>query len=195
MRPNCGIKNRLLRKSGMISLCFFILFIDILAISVAHSNAQDTKRGEYEVKAAFIYNFLKFIEWPDKVFTDNPFTMNLCIVGENPFGNAINSYQGDKVSNRTIAIKKSESLQDIRNCHVVFISRSEKDRIQQIMKALRGSNILSIGDTDTFEKQGVIINFSIVENKVRFNINVNAARQSGLRISSKLLKLSRAVYD
>ena len=167
----------------------------MLALWVASADAQETKRGEYEVKAAFVYNFLKFIEWPDKAFAESPSTINLCIVGEDSFDNAMRIFEGDKVSNKTIEIKRPKSLQDIKICRVIFISKSEKERLPQILKATRGLNILTIGDTDTFEQQGVIINFSIVENKIRFEIDVNAARRAGIRISSKLLNLARAVYE
>jgi YfiR/HmsC-like len=195
MKPNNCIKNRLHTKSDTVYLCLCISFIGILALLVSGADAQETKRGEYEVKAAFIYNFLKFVQWPDKAFSENPSTINVCIVGEDPFGSAIKIFQGEKVSNKTIEINRPESLHGVKNCQVLFISRSEKERLPQILKAIRGLNILSIGDTDMFEHQGVIINFSLVQDKVRFEIDINAARQAGIRISSKLLSLARAVYE
>ena len=164
-------------------------------MGVSRADAQETKRGEYEVKAAFIYNFLKFVELPDKTFAKNLASLNICVFGNDPFGSALTIYEREQVNNKTVLIKQTESLQSLRNCQVVFISRSEKERLPQILKAIRGLHILTIGDADTFERQGVIINFSIAQNKVRFEIDVNAARRAGIRISSKLLSLARAVYE
>jgi hypothetical protein len=194
MKPNRGHKNRLHTKSGMVSLCFCIISIGMMAMWISRSDAQETKRGEYEVKAAFIYNFLKFVDWPDKAFANTGSSLNICMVGDNPFGNAITIYEGEKVHNKYIAIKNT-SLKGLKNCHVVFISRSEAEHLPHILKAIRGLHILSIGDTDMFEQEGVIINFFIVQQKVRFEIDVNAARRSGLSISSKLLNLAITVYE
>jgi hypothetical protein len=193
MGPLISIKNRRRIKSEMIYLCLCIIFIGIMVMCVARSDAQETKHGEYEVKAAFIFNFLKFVEWPDKAFA-NSRNLNLCIVGDDPFDGTIAIYEGEKVHNKYIAIKNT-SFHNIKNCHVVFISRSETEHLPHILKAMRGLNILSIGDTDMVEQEGVIINFSIVQQKVRFEINVGAARQSGLSISSKLLNLAKTVYE
>jgi hypothetical protein len=193
MKSNSGKINRLHTKSGMVSLCLWIISIGMM-MCVVRSDAEETKRSEYEVKAAFIYNFLKFVEWPDKAFATTGSSLNICIVGDDPFGNAIKIYEGEKVRNKYIAIKNTP-FQGIKNCHVVFISRSEAEHLPHILKAIRGLHILSIGDTDTFEQEGVIINFSIVQQKVRFEIDVKAARRSGLSVSSKLLSLARTVYE
>jgi hypothetical protein len=194
MKPKKGIKDRIRTRSGAIFLCLCIIFAGIVAMRASDADAQETTRGEYEVKAAFIYNFLKFVEWPDKAYANTGNSLNICIVGDDPFGNAITVYGGEKIRNKYIAIKNT-SYQNIKNCHVVFISRSETEHLTHILKAMRGLNVLTISDTDTFEQEGVIINFSIVQQKVRFEINTSAARQSGLSISSKLLSLARVVYE
>ena len=195
MKSTSGIRNRTDTKSGTITLCLCIIFLGMMTMGGSRADAQETKRGEYEVKAAFIYNFLKFVELPDKAFAKNLASLNICVFGNDPFGSALTIYEREQVNNKTVLIKQTESLQSLRNCQVVFISRSEKERLPQILKAIRGLHILTIGDADTFERQGVIINFSIAQNKVRFEIDVNAARRAGIRISSKLLSLARAVYE
>jgi hypothetical protein len=176
-------------------LKLFIMLVLSMVIQVASTDAQQQKLGEYEVKAAFMYNFLKFIEWPDNAFPDYHTTINFCVLGKDPFGSTLDSIQGETINNKKIIIKHYYDIDGLDKCNVLFISSSEKERLTKILKTLSGFNILTISDTKTFAQQGVLINFYIEENKVRFEINQDAVNRSNLKISSKLLKLANIVYD
>ncbi len=157
--------------------------------------AQEVKPTEYQVKAAFIYNFLQFIDWPVKPNRNlGPF-VNLCILGENPFGTTFEAYQGEMIRTRKLFIKQSQSLYDLKECQVVFISHSEKGRAPQIIKQANDLGILTIGDSERLAHQGVMINFYMDKDKVRFEINIEAARKAGFTISSHLLKLARIIRE
>lgn len=114
-------------------------------------------------------------------------------MGEDPFGPAFDSINGKPVRDKNVAVKRIKSHQQLRTCQIVFISASEKERLPQILDAVENLSILTIGDTNGFIQQGVVINFYIEDDKVRFEINPKAAESADLKISSKLLKLGRIV--
>src|SRR5574341_2137696 len=151
--------------------------------------ASQPQPGEYEVKAAFLYNVLAFVEWPSPL-NKNAETLRICILGASAAGDAFDDLNGQAVMGRKLEIVHLSSLSDIGPCAVLFIGSSEDRNIQRILRALRGTSILSIGDTTGFARQGVMINFYLDQKKVRFEVNAAAARQAGLIISSKLLKLA-----
>jgi hypothetical protein len=172
-------------------LYFFVLTFIILT---AHSSyGQPQVYNEYEIKAAFIYNFSKFVEWPDNVISPSADSITLCIIGNNPFGNMIRAIEGKAVKNKTLSIKNITSPVNIKGCNILFIASSEEDNLKPILSQAAKNHALTIGDTEGFDKMGVIINMFIEEDKVRFNINIDAAERSGFKISSKLLKLSKPV--
>ncbi|OHE55951.1 MAG: hypothetical protein A2Z47_06915 [Thermodesulfovibrio sp. RBG_19FT_COMBO_42_12] len=170
-----------------------IILVLSIAINISSADAQQHKPGEYDVKAAFIYNFLKFIDWPDGAFVDEQNSMSICVLGKSPFGSALDFVREEKINNRKIIVKHYNNIHDLGRCHILFISRSEGEGLTQILENLKGLNILTISDNKGFAQQGVVINFYIEEDKVRFEINQDAANRSGLKISSKLLSLAKIV--
>ena len=171
------------------SIRFLILLFLITAGAAPHAYAEHARPAEYEVKAAFIYNFAKFIEWP----ADAGASFNLCVLGEDPFGAALDLINGKPVRDKNVAVKRIKSHQQLKTCQIVFISASEKEHLPQILDAVENLSVLTIGDTNGFTQQGVAINFYIEDEKVRFEINPKAAESADLKISSKLLKLGRIV--
>lgn len=161
----------------------------------ANVYAQEKKPTEYQVKAAFIYNFLQFIEYPLKPFKGPHSQLNLTILGENPFGAAFENYQGETIQGKKLSIRHAQSLHDFKDGHILFICPSEKSRVPQIVKQVADLGILTIGDTEGFARQGVMINFYMEGNRVRFEINVDVARRAGFKISSHLLKLAKIVQE
>ena len=116
-------------------------------------------------------------------------------MGENPFGNTLEPYQGETIRGKNWSIKPFHSLQDLKDCQVLFISFSERGRITYIAKLANEMGILTIGDTEGFGAQGVMINFYLEKNKVRFEINADAVHRAGLKIGSELLKLAKIIRD
>jgi hypothetical protein len=148
---------------------------------------------EYEIKAAYLYNFINYIEWPDQSLPPVGGTITIGVLGENPFGGALAPLNGKQTKGRTLAVKELATLDDLKNCQIVFISSSEKARFAQILASLKDSKILTVSEIDGFAEQGGMINFISERNKVRFEINQDAARSKGLTISSDLLKLAHLV--
>lgn len=176
-------------KSCILKLLTILAFF--LASSTAlDTYAQKTKPTEYEVKAAFIYNFAKFVEWPADTSDDN---MTLCILGQDPFGSALDNINGKTVCGKTLMVKHINSVQNLDNADMLFISSSEKEHLGQLIEVVGDLSILTIADTEGYAEQGVIINFYLERKKVRFEINVEAAERSGLKLSSKLLNLAKIV--
>jgi len=149
---------------------------------------------EYQVKAAYLFNFLKFVEWPD----DPTKVLNgqwvIGIVGESPFGDELTqAVSGKSVQGHELQVRIFQPTEDVRTCHILFISASEKKRLPAVLAALHGSSVLTVGDMTNFADSGGMIQFVMEDGSVRFVINVGATSQARLKVSSKLLSLARAV--
>lgn len=149
--------------------------------------------SEYQIKAAFLYNFAKFVEWPKctDCKQDRPFVIG--ILGDDPFGPDAALLEGKRVKDRPLRVVRSAKLNELGGCDVLFISSSFKADLARILKKLVNRPVLTVGDTPGFAQAGVMINLYKVENKIRFEINPNAADKAGLKISSHLLRLARIV--
>jgi hypothetical protein len=147
--------------------------------------------GEYQLKAVFLFNFAKFVEWPPQAFADahDPFT--ICVLGDNPFGSSLDdAVRGKTVANRPIVIHLISSPQQARTCQILFVSASEHERMRGILEALKICCLLTVGDTDDFTTNGGIVQFKVNDARVRIEIDAEAAGLANLRISSKLLSLA-----
>jgi hypothetical protein len=159
------------------------------------SQVEAQASGEYQVKAAFLYNFLKFVDWPAQSFANDSSPFIIGVVGNDRFNSAIDQAISGKTANgRPIVIKRFASSKTLTYCHILFISPSETDRFKQIL-ATAGPGVLTVSESERFTQMGGIINFTIVDSKIRFEINQSAAERAGLRISAKLLSLARVVRN
>lgn len=162
---------------------------------VAHSHPNESRETEYAVKAGFIYNFTRFIKWPEKVFSKEPKEWIIGVLGDSPIKDSLATLASRKKGKgEKIIIKGFSSLEEINKCHILFISHGEKRRIESIVAKVKNSPVLLIGDSPGFEKKGIGINLVIRENKVRFQINKDALERAGLRASSSLLNLGSAIH-
>lgn len=162
-----------------------------MAMAGARADAQGL---EYQVKAAFLFNFTKFVEWPFDAFTAPGDPVTVCVVGDDPFGESLDAVvQGETANGRPLKVHRTRSFADLRTCHMLFVPRSER-RQGTILASLRGAGILTVGDGDGFLTDGGIIRFVLDQNRVRFEVNLAAAEGNRLRLSSKLLRLARRVY-
>jgi YfiR/HmsC-like len=149
---------------------------------------------EYQVKAFFLYNFTRYIEWPAQSFSGPADPIVICILGRDPFGGALEQATAGKVvDGRSFLIRQIPEIQPKCGCHILFVSASERKRFRSMFAAIRGSGVLAVGEGQGFTDDGGVINFKLEDGKVRFEINVEAAGQERLRISSKLLSLARIV--
>lgn len=150
--------------------------------------------GEYQVKAAFLYNFAKFVEWPPGSFANGAAPLRICVLGQDPFGEELHNVASDKIVNgHKLVVDAVADAAAARGCHILFIAASKKAEMKQILESLRGADVLTVGDTKGFAKLGGMINFVLEDNRVRFEVNKTAAEQTGLKISSKLLSLALLV--
>lgn len=150
--------------------------------------------SEYQIKAAYLFNFLKFVEWPEDAFADPLAPIVIGIAGEDPFGSALpNVIIGKTVQGRDLVIRKYRVGEDLRSAHILFISISEKKRIPQLLAGLRGSSVLTVADSTDFLVEGGMIQLYYEDNRIRFAIDVDATDRAKLKISSKLLSLARVV--
>jgi hypothetical protein len=161
------------------------LALVLFAIPAVAQNAP----SEYEVKAAFLLNFTKFIEWPSSPSTpETPFT--ICIFGEDPFGPILPQIvQGEQVAQRPIAVRRLR--QSAAGCDVLFVSKSERSAAALLSALPRGT--LTIGESENFLRDGGVISFVLENRRVRFDVNEPAAARNGLKISSRLLNVARTV--
>lgn len=173
-----------------------IAAITIVVLVVVGSTQPVSAQGaeEYKVKAAFLYNFAKFVEWPGEALSDEGSPIVIGIVGADPFGSALDrTIKGQTAQGRPLAVRRLKSGQDLKGCHILFISASETRRIPQILDGIRGSSILTVSEVEQFAHIGGIINFFIEQNKLRLEINVDTAGRARLKISSKLLSVAKVV--
>ena len=153
--------------------------------------AQSPVADEYPVKAAFLFNFAKFVEWPALAFKGPEDPIAICVLGQNPFGSALQDVVRNKtVANRAFVVREVSNAQEAINCQIVFVSSSERKRFRLLLDGLKGRSILTVGEADDFTANGGIINFKLKDARVRIEIDPGAADRAGLRISSKLLSLA-----
>ena len=171
-----------------------MVWLGLLAICVVFEPASAQIPREYDVKAAFLYHFGQFAEWPSDTFSSDSSPFIYGIIGDDPFGAALESIISSKtIQGRSLTLKRFRSIDELEFCHVLFIGSSESERLQEILDALQPWHVLTVGEMEQFAHQGGIINFVIEDNKVRFEINIEAANQAAVRINSKLLRLAMII--
>jgi hypothetical protein len=165
----------------------------LLGIFLALTTSAQTV-DEYQVKGAFIYNFAKFVEWPALTFKTDKDPLRICVLGQNPFGNAlVDGVGGKTVVGRSLVVTDISDAGQGADCQILFIGSSERKRLRSIFADLRMTGVLTVGETEGFATQGGIVNFKLEDGRVRLEINIEAAGQAKLRISSKVLSLAQLV--
>lgn len=147
---------------------------------------------EYQVKAAFLLNFAKFVTWPDDAFPDANAPVTICVYGRDPFGRTLDDVvQGETIDQRKVAVRRIEDLPKAQSCQAVFFENEERD-LPDILGRL-GRSILTVGEGEKFLRAGGMIGFLLENRRVRFDINQTAAEKAGLKLSSRLLSVARSV--
>jgi len=172
----------------------FSCVLGVVMMLLSGTLAQSPAAAEYQVKAAFLFNFAKFVEWPSSSFANASAPLRICVFGRDPFGDELrNITKGKTVNGRRLEIDQRIDLQVARTCHILFIAASETARLKQIFESLRGADALTVGDAKGFVEQGGMINFVLENSRVQFEVNRKAAEEGGLKISSKLLAVAKLV--
>ena len=165
------------------------------ATPLSSARAEEPLLYEYRIKAAFLYNFAKFIQWPESAFVDPESPVFICILGKDPLTGALKNLTAKTVRGRRIVISHIKNIRSVKECHILFVTKSEKTRANHIISKLKDSPVLTVSDMDDFVKAGGMIGMARAENKIRFRINLVSAQNSGLTISSQLLKLAINVIN
>jgi hypothetical protein len=160
------------------------------------ASGQQAPFNEREVKAVFLFNFVHFVEWPAAAFDNPQSPVVICVLGEDPFKELLDEVvNGESVGSRPLLVERFRRLEDMRDCHVLFINTSETPNQTRILAALRDVPTLTVGETADFATRGGIIRFLTEQNRVRLEVNVAAAKAAGLTISSNLLRSARIVGE
>jgi hypothetical protein len=166
----------------------------LLLLGGLDASAQTGPSREYQVKAVFLFNFTQFVEWPPAAFAVATSPIIIGVLGEDPFGAYLDeTVRGEKVNNRPLEIQRYHRVEEIKTCHILFISPSETEKYEQIFARLQGRSILTVGDTEGFAIRGGMIRFFTEQNRIRLRVNVGATRAARLTISSRLLRAADVV--
>lgn len=177
---------KLLRQTSIALVAWMLL-------SVVPTDAQQPRPNEYQVKAAYLYNFGKFIKWPASMVDKSNF-FAVCVLGQDPFGSTLDSIMaGEELDGKHLVVKRISTVQDADDCRILFISSTEESHLKEILQAVDESGVLTVSDIPSFSRRGGMIQFVLDGDKVRFEINLSKAEASRLTLSSQLLKVATAV--
>jgi hypothetical protein len=170
---------------GLLPILFFLF------LTPPSAEAQVSR--EYQLKAVFLYNFAQFTEWPESAFTDAKSPLIIAILGSDPFGAVLDdTIKGETVRGRPIVIEHYRRADELKTCHILFITQSEARHTDEIVRSLKGKPILTVTDGDGASSAEAVIRFVVENNKVHFRVNQDAAAAANLVLSSKLLRVAEA---
>lgn len=178
------------RLAAFVAACALAITSVLGVVRPAYADAA----LEYRIKSAFLYNFAKFVSWPDSAFVSDRQPLRICVVGRNPFnGGLAKALAGRTAQGHPVELAEPRLISDAVKCHVVFIPESEDERVAQILQTLSGRSVLTVGESAGFQAAGGMIRLLLENKKVRFDVNLAQAESAALRVSSQLLKLAREV--
>jgi hypothetical protein len=177
-----------LKKIAHSRLIILLVFCDVFFAS-----AQTSTR-EYQVKAAFLFNFTQFVEWPAQCFSNPESKAIIGVLGKDPFGTYLEeTIAGETINKHPLVIQRFNTVDEITNCHILFINISDKNKLKAILEKLKGKNILTVSDANGFAKLGGMVRLYTKDDKINIQVNLEAAKEENLIISSKLLKLAEII--
>ncbi len=170
-----------------------IVVIALLAVTYATgiSSASGERSPEYHVKAAFIYNFAQFVEWPQEWVGSKPASLTVGVYGIDPFGVVLDELEGAEVNNRRVHVVRFGTIAELESCDILFVASCDRAEIQEVLRRTNNTPTLTVGDDADFTHMGGMIRFFIAERKVRFEVNLADVRAAGLVISSRLLRVAQ----
>ena len=175
--------------SAVCRRCGWVLAVLLLGSSSTIIAAETSLSAEYQVKAVFLFNFAQFVEWPATAFREPQSPLVIGVLGEDPFGAYLDELvSGEKVTEHPLQVRRYQRVEDIADCHILFIGRMAPGQLERIVAQLKKRSVLTVGDGETFTRQGGMVRFVTESGKIRLRINVEAAKACGLTISSKILR-------
>ena len=169
------------------------LALVVLAVALFQASAAEPPAEEYRVKGAYLLNFTKFVEWPDKAFKAPGDAIAICVLGATPFASDLEVAARQIVAGtRSVTVRQIPDVQQAGQCQIVFVSMAERKRVHAVLDAVKGDSVLTVGESEGFAASGGVIEFRVDEGRVRMDINSEAAKRAGLHISAKLLSLAQS---
>ncbi|HEX2896960.1 MAG TPA: YfiR family protein [candidate division Zixibacteria bacterium] len=185
-----ALTSRLLLFQIRISLAACLVFSGLTEKALPQTHPP----AEYALKAVFLYNFTNFVAWPDSAFADSQSAIVIGVLGDDPYGIYLDeTVRNELVNNRPLKVERFSRAEEVKECHVLYISHSEESHAREIVDSLKQRSILTVADADGFGNAGVMIRFATEKKKIKLKIDVEAAKKAELTISSKLLRLADIV--
>lgn len=183
-----------MRRGAQLGTGGALTLVALLALSAIAAAASPPPKSEYELKAAFLYNFAKFIDWPPRSFERPDAPMVFCVLGDDPFGPILAGIaREDQVMSRQIALRRADQPDQLGGCHVVFVRPAAEVHLPELLRQAAARHVLLVGESSGFAERGGGIGLFVEQNRVRFAVNVAAIERAGLKVSSKLLKVARVI--
>lgn len=193
-KPQTGFRGSKSQVDGARGAIAFTLMATLVLALVTPSRTARAQAGEEEIKAAFLFNFARYVEWPDGSFEDRGAPVRVCVLGADGFASILaESVSGKRVVERSVEVTVAKDPASTGSCHILFIGDDSHVSRRDLLGRIAKAPVLTVSDSDGFARDGGIANFYRADKKVRFEINPGAARLAGLRVSSQLLRLARVV--
>jgi len=171
-----------------------VVMVMLVLLQIPALRAQHPKASEYQVKATYLYNFSRFVQWPANVTASQGDSFSICVIGQDPFGPALDAIlTGETIEGKNVVAKRVAKPQDALTCRVLYISSSENSRLGEVLAGVDKAGVLTVSDIPQFSQRGGMIQFVMEGNKIRFEVNLTSAQDAGLTLSSDLLKVATAV--
>ncbi len=181
-------------KAGQSVATNIIAGLSLLLVLTSSLYSQSAHEVEYRFKAVYLFNFLQLIEWPKAAFSSDESPLVVGILGKDPFGRLLDDLlKKERINERPVVIRRYRDSSEVENCHLLFVSNSEEERIPAILQQTRQWQSLTVSEIKGFAEQGGGINFYVDNNRIRFEINIEVLKKADLHASSKLLRLARII--
>lgn len=189
-----GVDRSRHRRVRLPLMALGLAFVILATVGGPPRVCAQSKAEEYQIKAAFLFHFAQFVEWPEGAFQEADSPLVYCTIGKDPFQGALEeSFKGKMIGSHSLQVRHLKEGGAAQGCHVAFLGKAAGRHIQDELASLRGNPVLTVGETEQFVKESGMIGFSLEENKIRFDINLEAAEQAKLKISARLLALAKTV--
>jgi hypothetical protein len=174
-----------------------VLWLAVACVVIAASPQQQLEATlENDVKATFLFNFTKYVEWPASTFQSDDEPFKVCVIGSAAFSSAVDRViANEAVGTHPLVRAAADTVEAVRSCHILFVGRVESASADRLLAGIRAVPVLTVGDAPDLLRRGATIAFVMEGNRVRFDVNVADARTRGLTISSKLLRVARRVLE
>ena len=184
-----------LAVTGRLAVCLAAVLVVGVANAAAQSSASPSGAAEYDVKAAYLYNFARFVEWPTAApHRQSDATLDICVLGQDPFGGRLDAMMADAtVRGRKLATRRLTSATAAAGCHVLFVGASDEREVSRVLATLAQADVLTVSDMPEFVRLGGMLQFVVQGSRVRFHVNLAACEAAGLRVSSDLLRVASTV--